>query len=84
MDQEHTYPAAEAVDFYHHFREDIRLLGELGVQVYRMSIGWTRIFPNGGEEEPNEAGLAFYEEVFKECRKYRIKPLAVPDGVYAV
>ncbi len=75
MDQEHTYPAAEAVDFYHHFREDIRLLGELGVQVYRMSIGWTRIFPNGGEEEPNEAGLAFYEEVFKECRKYRIKPL---------
>ncbi len=60
MDQEHTYPAAVAVDFYHHFREDIRLLGELGCRVYRMSIAWTRIFPQGDEEEPNEAGLEFY------------------------
>ncbi len=75
MDQEHIYPAAEAVDFYHHFREDIRLLGELGCKVYRMSIAWTRIFPHGDEEKPNEAGLRFYEEVFRECKKQKIRPL---------
>lgn len=75
MDQEHRYPAAEGVDFYHRFREDIRLMGEMGFQVYRMSIAWTRIFPNGEEETPNEEGLLFYENVFKECRKYHIRPL---------
>ncbi len=75
MDKEHVYPAVEAVDFYHHFREDIRLFAEMGFRVYRMSIAWTRIFPNGDEEEPNEEGLKFYEEVFRECQKYQIQPL---------
>lgn len=75
MDGEHRYPAAEAIDFYHHFREDIRLFGEMGFQVYRMSIAWTRIFPHGDEKEPCEEGLRFYEEIFKECRKYQIQPL---------
>ena len=75
MDDKHEYPAAEAVDFYHHFREDIRLFGEMGFKVYRLSIAWTRIFPNGDEQEPNEEGLRFYEEIFKECRKYHIQPL---------
>ena len=75
MDDKHEYPAAEAVDFYHHFREDIRLFGEMGFKVYRLSIAWTRIFPNGDEQEPNEEGLCFYEEIFKECRKYHIQPL---------
>ena len=60
---------------YHHFREDIAMFGEMGFKTYRMSIAWTRIFPNGDEEEPNEEGLRFYEEVFKECRKYGIEPL---------
>ncbi len=75
MDGSHRYPAAEAVDFYHRFREDIRLFGEMGFKVYRMSIAWTRIFPHGDEEEPEEEGLRFYEDVFKECRKYGIQPL---------
>ncbi|MCI8660487.1 MAG: 6-phospho-beta-glucosidase [Lachnospiraceae bacterium] len=69
------YPSEEAIDFYHHFQEDIRMFGEMGFKVFRLSIAWTRIFPKGDEEEPNEAGLAFYEEVFKECKKYGIKPL---------
>ena len=47
----------------------------MGFQVFRLSIAWTRIFPNGDEEEPNEEGLRFYEEVFQECRKYGIQPL---------
>ena len=75
MDGYHKYPAAEAVDFYHRFREDIRLFGEMGFKVYRMSIAWTRIFPNGDEETPGEEGLRFYEDVFKECQKYGIQPL---------
>ena len=75
MDGEHRYPAAEGVDFYHRYREDIKLMGEMGFKVYRMSIAWTRIFPTGEEETPNEEGLKFYEHVFQECRKYRIKPL---------
>ncbi len=75
MDGYHKYPAAEAVDFYHRFREDIRLFGEMGFKVYRMSIAWTRIFPNGDEETPREEGIRFYEDVFKECQKYGIQPL---------
>ena len=63
------------MDFYHRFREDIRLFAEMGFQVFRLSIAWTRIFPNGEEDEPNEEGLRFYEEVFEECRKYGIQPL---------
>ena len=47
----------------------------MGFKTYRMSIAWTRIFPNGDEETPNEKGLQFYENVFKECRKYGIEPL---------
>ncbi len=75
MDESHIYPAVEAIDMYHHFREDIRLFGEMGFKVYRLSIAWTRIFPRGDEEEPSEDGLLFYEEIFRECRKYGIKPL---------
>ena len=58
-DGEHRYPSHEAIDMFHHFREDIRLFGEMGFKVYRMSIAWTRIFPGGEEEEPNETGLRF-------------------------
>ena len=47
----------------------------MGFNVYRMSISWTRIFPNGDEEQPNEEGLLFYENIFLECRKYGIEPL---------
>ena len=69
------YPSHEAIDFYHHYAEDIALFAEMGFKVFRMSIAWTRIFPNGDELEPNEDGLKFYEDVFKECKKYGIEPL---------
>ncbi|NMC13815.1 MAG: 6-phospho-beta-glucosidase [Chloroflexi bacterium] len=75
LDDAHYYPALEAIDFYHHYKEDIKLLAEMGFKVYRMSIAWSRIYPNGDDEEPNEAGLQFYEEIFKECKKYNIEPL---------
>jgi 6-phospho-beta-glucosidase len=69
------YPSREAIDHYHHFKEDIALFAEMGFKCYRFSIAWTRIFPNGDEAEPNEAGLKHYEEVIDECRKYGIEPL---------
>ena len=74
FDNEHVYPAKLGIDFYHNYKEDIKLFAEMGFKVYRMSIAWSRIFPNGDEIEPNEKGLQFYENVFKECRKYGIEP----------
>ncbi|WP_146623325.1 6-phospho-beta-glucosidase [Enterococcus florum] len=75
FDEAHYYPAKEGIDMYHRYKEDIRLFGEMGFKVYRMSIAWTRIFPRGDEEEPNEQGLEFYENLFSECHKYGIEPL---------
>ena len=75
MDDAHTYPAAEAVDQYHHFREDLRLFAEMGFKCFRTSIAWTRIFPNGDETKPNEEGLQFYDDLFDEMRKYNIEPV---------
>ena len=63
------------IDFYHRYEEDIRLFAEMGFKVFRTSIAWSRIFPKGDEEEPNELGLAFYDRLFDECRKYGIEPL---------
>jgi 6-phospho-beta-glucosidase len=69
------YPSHEAIDFYGHYKEDIKLFGEMGFKTFRMSINWTRIFPKGYELEPNEEGLKFYDEVFDELRKNNIEPL---------
>lgn len=69
------YPSHEAIDFYHCYKEDIALFAEMGFRTFRLSIAWTRIFPTGMEETPNEAGLAFYDAVFDECKKHGIEPL---------
>ncbi|MEG0842069.1 MAG: family 1 glycosylhydrolase [Erysipelotrichaceae bacterium] len=69
------YPNQEAIDFYHHYKEDIKLFAEMGFNVFRLSIAWSRIFPNGDEELPNQKGLDFYRDVFKELKKYNIEPL---------
>ena len=69
------YPAQVGIDMYHRYKEDIALFAEMGFKTYRLSIGWTRIFPKGDEDEPNEEGLAFYEDLFRECQKHGIEPL---------
>jgi len=69
------YPSHEAIDFYHHYEEDIALFAEMGFKVFRTSINWTRIFPTGMESEPNEKGLEFYDKVFDCCKKHNIEPL---------
>ncbi|MGC3954260.1 MAG: glycoside hydrolase family 1 protein [Propionicimonas sp.] len=65
----------EGIDFYHRYAEDIALFAELGFSVFRFSIAWSRIFPNGDEETPNEAGLAYYDRVLDELERHGIEPL---------
>ena len=74
-DGTHRYPAHEAIDMYHRYKEDIALFAEMGFKVYRFSIAWTRILPNGDDDAPNEEGLAFYDGLIDECRKHGIEPL---------
>jgi 6-phospho-beta-glucosidase len=64
-----------AIDFYHRYPEDIKLFAEMGFSCLRVSIAWTRIFPNGDEQAPNEAGLAFYDRLFDELAAHDITPL---------
>ncbi|EKS6887360.1 6-phospho-beta-glucosidase [Enterobacter bugandensis] len=64
-----------AIDFYHRYPEDIKLFAEMGFSCLRVSIAWTRIFPNGDEQTPNEAGLAFYDRLFDELAAHDITPL---------
>lgn len=63
------------IDFYHRYKDDIKLFAEMGFKVFRTSIAWSRIFPNGDEKEPNEKGLQFYDDLFDELLKYGIEPL---------
>ncbi|HAP14829.1 MAG TPA: 6-phospho-beta-glucosidase, partial [Lactococcus sp.] len=70
-----NYPNHEAIDFYHRYKDDVKLFAELGVNCFRTSIAWTRIFPNGDEQEPNEEGLQFYDDLFDECLKNGIEPV---------
>jgi 6-phospho-beta-glucosidase len=74
-DPQGFFPSHEAIDFYHHYKEDIALFAEMGFKVFRTSVAWSRIFPNGDDAAPNEAGLAFYDSLFDECRKHGIEPL---------
>lgn len=75
LDPECYYSSLNAVDFYHRYKDDIRLLAEMNCSTFRFSICWTRIFPTGDEEKPNEEGLKFYENIIDECLKYNMEPL---------
>ncbi|MFQ7406136.1 MAG: glycoside hydrolase family 1 protein, partial [[Clostridium] innocuum] len=70
-----NFPKRRGNDFYHRYKEDIKLMAEMGFRVFRLSIAWERIYPTGFEDTPNEEGLAFYDRVFDECHKYHIEPL---------
>lgn len=71
----YTYPNHLGIDFYHRYKEDIALFAEMGFKCYRFSIAWSRVFPNGDETEPNEAGLKFYDDVIDECLAHDIQPV---------
>ncbi len=63
-----------ASGFYHHYKEDIALMAEMGLKMFRLSISWSRILP-AGEGEVNQEGIDFYKDVFRECKKHGIEPL---------
>lgn len=69
------YPSHEAIDFYHEYPQDLKLLAELGLKSYRFSISWARIYPNGDDEYPNEIGLRFYETIIDSLINYGIEPI---------
>ncbi|MDR0922311.1 MAG: family 1 glycosylhydrolase [Lactobacillales bacterium] len=69
------YPKRHGIDFYHNFKEDIRLCAEMGFKVFRFSIAWSRLFPKGTEALPNQKGLEFYRKIFDELKKYNLEPL---------
>lgn len=69
------YPKRRGIDFYHTYKEDMALFKEMGFKVFRYSISWARLFPNGNDKEPNELGLKFYDSVIDECLKNGMEPL---------
>ncbi|KML67216.1 6-phospho-beta-glucosidase [Pectobacterium peruviense] len=73
--EDEFYPSHQAIDFYHRYKEDIALMAEMGFTVFRTSIAWSRLYPNGDELTPNADGIAFYRDVFAECKKYNMEPL---------
>lgn len=75
LDPDTYYPRHVAIDFYHRYKEDIALFAEMGFRVLRISIAWSRIYPNGDDENANEAGLRYYDDVISEIRKYGMEPL---------
>ena len=72
-DKKNFYPFREGSRGYYHTKEDIRLLKELGIDIYRMSISWARLYPNGDEIEPNAEGIKYYNDVFEEVKKAGMK-----------
>ena len=73
-DDSHLYPAHYGIDFYHRYKEDIKLFADMGLKCFRFSIAWTRVIPDG-DGEVCDKGLDFYEAVVDECLKYSIEPL---------
>ena len=71
----YRYPNHTGIDHYDRFKEDIALFAKMGFKCYRFSIAWSRIFPQGDETQPNEAGLKFYDAVIDECLSYNIEPV---------
>jgi len=78
-DARHFYPTHQAIDFYRSYPQDIELLSEMGLKCLRLSIAWSRIFPTGEEDTPNEEGLRYYESVFRECKKHGMEPVVTID-----
>jgi len=70
------YPFRRGIDFYHTWKEDLKLFHQLGMQIFRTSINWARIYPNGDELEPNKQGIQFYKDLFSECQRLGIKVFA--------
>ena len=69
------YPKRRGIDFYHTYKEDIKLLAGTGMNSLRTSINWARIFPNGDDATPNEEGLKFYDDLIDTIIANGMEPL---------
>ena len=69
------YPSREGIDFYHRAEEDLRLMHEMGFKAFRLSVSWTRIFPNGDEEKPSQEGIDFYRRILTLCQELGMEPI---------
>ena len=69
------YPNHGGNDFFHKYKEDLALFEEMGFKCFRTSIAWTRIFPQGDENQPNEEGLKYYDDLFDEMIKRGMQPV---------
>lgn len=70
------YPFRRGIDFFHNYKEDLALMEEMGMRIFRTSISWARIYPNGDDETPNEEGIRYYIDLFTECHKRGMKVFA--------
>ena len=75
LDETLYYPSHTGIDFYHRYKDDIALLAEMGLKVFRTSISWSRLYPNGDEEMPNPEGIAYYRSLFETCREHGMEVL---------
>ena len=75
LDPNKVYLSHEAIDFYHRYKEDLKLMAGMGFSAFRTSIAWSRIFPNGDEETPNEAGLVFYDDIINTMLSLGMEPV---------
>lgn len=72
---DYNYPKRRGIDFYHRYIEDLDLFEEMGFKILRLSIAWTRIYPNGDDCKPNQEGIDFYHNLFDEMLKRNIQPM---------
>lgn len=73
--QDYIFPKKTGIDFYHRFREDIKLLKDMGIKCFRFSVSWARIYPDGAEEKPSEKGLLFYDQLLDILKEMDIEPI---------
>ena len=69
------YPKRDGIDFFHTYDDDLALLAGTGMNAFRTSISWARIFPDGDDSAPNEEGLAFYDRLIDSIRAHGMEPV---------
>lgn len=74
----------EATDSYHRYKEDVEMAAKLKLQVYRFSVDWSRLFPDGDINNPNDKAVQFYNNMINELVKNRIQPMVSEDDHHGI
>ena len=75
LDPDKKYLSHEGIDFYHRYKDDLKLMAGMGYNCFRTSFAWGRIYPDGDETEPNEKGLAYYEDLVDTMKELGMEPV---------